>query len=357
MKPETPLDRRHSTGAIAAIMTVVLLSGAAFAYSAGWVSPRRLTPAKLVASLAPPTGPALGHRRNHAKGICFTGSFEANGVGRTLSRALVFNTGQYPVIGRFNTATADPNSSDGIQRVRGIGLKISMPDGREWRTAMIDAPFFPVSTPQAFYELQVASKSTNPDTMKKFTAHHPEITNFGAWAKSAAWTGSYAEERYNALNAFRFLDGSGGSRIVRWSLVPRSNVTAVPPEELAKRDPDFLETEITQRVSVSPVRWDLVITVAEPKDPTTDPSKMWPDTRRTINVGTLVVDRIEPERDGPCRDINFDPTILPPGITTSDDPFPAARSAAYSRSFNSRTAESKYYPRSISADTSERAHP
>jgi catalase len=31
-----------------------------------------------VAALAPPTGPALGHRRNHAKGICFTGEFEAN---------------------------------------------------------------------------------------------------------------------------------------------------------------------------------------------------------------------------------------------------------------------------------------
>jgi catalase len=57
------------------------------------------------------------------------------------------------------------------------------------------------------------------------------------------------------------------------------------------------------------------------------------------------VQQIEPERDGPCRDINFDPTVLPSGIKTSDDPFPAARSAAYSRSYNSRTAEESYYPR------------
>ena len=35
-----------------------------------------------------------------------------------------------------------------------------------------------------------------------------------------------------------------------------------------------------------------------------------------------MVDRIHPEHDGPCRDINFDPTILPDGITVSDDPFP-----------------------------------
>jgi catalase len=36
---------------------------------------------------------------------------------------------------------------------------------------------------------------------------------------------------------------------------------------------------------------------------------------------------------------------LPAGIKTSDDPVPAARSAAYSRSYNSRTAEESYYPR------------
>jgi catalase len=57
------------------------------------------------------------------------------------------------------------------------------------------------------------------------------------------------------------------------------------------------------------------------------------------------VQQIEPESDGPCRDINFDPTVLPWGIKTSDDPFPAARSAAYSRSYNSRTAEAANYPR------------
>ena len=89
----------------------------------------------------------------------------------------------------------------------------------------------------------------------------------------------------------------------------------------------------------------MVITVANPGDPTADPNQAWPADRRTVEVGTLTVQQIEPERDGPCRDINYDPTVLPAGITTSDDPFPAARSAAYSRSYNSRTAEASYYPR------------
>jgi catalase len=332
-------------GSLAIIATVVGVAAIGFAYTAGWLSPQRLTPEKIVAALAPPGGPALGHRRNHAKGICFTGTFEANGEGSALSKAPVFVRGQYPVLGRFNLATADPNAADAMVRVRGIGTRITTPDGQEWRSAMIDAPIFPVSTPQDFYELLTSSASKDPDAMKKFIAAHPGFTTFVGWAKSAPWTGSYAEERYNSLNSFLFVDGAGARHPIRWSLVPAAQPVPISPEELAKRGPDFLEQEITQRVAASPQRWSVVVTVANPGDPTADPNKAWPADRRTVDVGTLTVQQIEPERDGPCRDINFDPTVLPAGITTSDDPFPAARSAAYSRSYNSRTAEASYYPR------------
>jgi catalase len=40
--------------------------------------------------------------------------------------------------------------------------------------------------------------------------------------------------------------------------------------------------------------------------------------------------------------------VLPAGMAVSDDPFPAARSAAYSVSFNRRAAEDKDYPRASS---------
>src|SRR5271166_1912755 len=193
---------RSVFGSLVLIAVVIAGGAAAFAYTAGWFSPQRLTPEKMVAALAPPTGVALGHRRNHAKGICFTGVFEANGAGSVLSKAQVFTRGQYPVLGRFNLATADANAPDATVRVRGMGLQISTPDGEVWRSAMIDPPFFPVSTPQAFYELLVASGSKEPDAMKEFTAAHPEFANFANWAGSAPWTGSYAEEPYNSLNSF-----------------------------------------------------------------------------------------------------------------------------------------------------------
>lgn len=326
------------------IATVVGVAAVAFVYTAGWLSPHRLTAKKLVAGLAPPGGPALGHRRNHAKGICFTGTFEANGAGSALSKATVFVPGQYPVVGRFNLATADPNAADAMVRVRGIGIQITTPDGQQWRSAMIDAPIFPVSTPQGFYALLTASGSKDPDAMKNFIGAHPEFTTFLGWAKTAPWTGSYAEERYNSLNSFLFVDSTGATHPIRWSLIPEAQPVAISPDELAKRGPDSLEQEITQRVTGSPQHWKLVVIVANPGDITADPNKAWPEDRRTVDVGTLTVQQIEPERDGPCLNINYDPTVLPSGITTSDDPFPAARSAAYSRSYNSRTAEASYYP-------------
>ena len=347
--PEPPRPTsRSSLGSLVAIAAVVVIAAGAFAYAGGWVSPQRLTPDRLVDALAPPSGPALGHRRNHAKGICFTGVFEANGAGAELSTAQVFAKGQYPVIGRFNLATPNPDAADATVRVRGIGVLITTPDGQQWRMAMIDPPFFPVSTPDAFYHLLQASASKDPGAMGAFAAAHPEFVNFGGWAKSAPWTGSYAEEPYNSLNAFLFIDASGVRRAVRWSLVPEAQPVPVPPEELQKRGPNFLEDEIAERIKSAPARWTMTVTVANPDDPTADPSKAWPGDRRKIEVGTLTAQAIIPEADGPCRDINYDPTVLPKGISVSDDPFPAARSSAYRVSFDRRTAEAKDYPHNAS---------
>lgn len=337
-------SRRSPLLPFALIALVVGGGAAAFAYTGGWLSPDRLTPTKLVDSLAPPTGAAAGRRRNHAKGICFTGTFAANGNGSELSTAQMLAKGEYPVVGRFNLATPNPMEEDGAARVRGLGLKIATPDGREWRSAMITAPFFPVATVDAFYALQQASGSKDGAAMPAFAATHPELAAFGTWAKSAPWNGSYAEDRFNGLNSFVFTNASGQDATVRWSFVPVAQPVAVSPDELKKRGPDTLEREITERIGKGPATWTMVVQVANTGDPTADPSKVWPEDRRKVEVGALTVRTIVPEPDGPCRDVNFDPTVLPSGMRTSDDPFPAARSAAYRISFDRRSSESAAYP-------------
>lgn len=352
MSDKNPISSRAPLGSLALIAVLVAGAASAFAYTAGWLSPDRLTSTKLVAALAPPGGPVLGYRRNHAKGICFTGVFEADGKGAEVSKAQVFAAGSYPVVGRFNLATPNPFAADASVRVRGLGLQISTPDGGVWRSAMIDAPVFAVATPSDFYALLEAGSSKDPDAMKNFAAAHPEFADFAHWATTAPWTGSYAEEQFNGLNAFIFTNAAGTRHAVRWSLDPQAQVNPISKDDFAKLGgPNYLDQEIVERVGKGPLRWTMQVTVANPGDPTADPTKAWPADRRTVQVGTLVVQKIEPEADGPCRDINFDPTILPNGISVSDDPFPAARSAAYAKSYDARVAEAKYYPHTPAASS------
>ena len=57
----------------------------------------------------------------------------------------------------------------------------------------------------------------------------------------------------------------------------------------------------------------------------------------------------QPQQSGPCRDINYDPTVLPHGIETSGDPLLPARSAAYADSYLRRTSEEAHLPGTASA--------
>jgi catalase len=54
-----------------------------------------------------------------------------------------------------------------------------------------------------------------------------------------------------------------------------------------------------------------------------------------------MINHTEGEAPGNCRDVNFDPLVLPSGIEPSDDPLLSARSAAYSTSFTRRAGEKK----------------
>jgi catalase len=89
------------------------------------------------------------------------------------------------------------------------------------------------------------------------------------------------------------------------------------------------------------------------EDPTNDATIPWPPDRQQVDAGTLTIDHIESDDTTPARDINFDPTVLPYGIATSDDPILSVRSAAYSVSFTRREGEPKE-PSAISTAETEK---
>lgn len=328
-------------GSIAVTLTIMV---AAFAYVSGWLAPQRLTPDRIINTFEANAGIHEGFRRNHAKGICVSGEFVSNGNAAGLSRASVFERGrQVPVVGRLAVPGPNPVIVDGKPLVRSFALLFSLPGGEEWRTAMNAMPVFSVSTPQAFYEKLKASKpdpeTGKPDPRKiaAFFAAHPETQAFRDWAKTAQRSSSYANLAYNSLNAFRFIDASGNVQAVRWGLVPEAPFMPIRDDQL--KDPDFLYSELQARLEQGPLRWHLVVTVADPGDPTDDATKQWPDSRRKIDAGTLTITRMQDQEHGVCRDINYDPLILPEGIEGSDDPLLSARSATYAESFDRRIRE------------------
>jgi catalase len=353
MSEQLPPDsrRRHQSGsslpALLGIAAIVAALALAFAWTAGWLQPAKLTPQRFVDTIEKANGAEHpGYRRAHTKGICVAGTFESNGTGVDLSKAKVFAAGtRIPVMGRLSIAGGMPHAADSQGRVRSMALSLKTDDGQEWRTAMNSFPVFMVSTAQGFYDLNVASTADpatgkpDPAKMGAFLKAHPEAAPFFHWATTAPWSTSFASTTYNGVNAFRFVDAKGGSRYVRWSMLPKAPFEEMTPDQLKAAAPDFLDEDLKTRLAAGPLSWDLVVTVAAAGDPVADDTKAWPDDRRKVTVGTLTLDHAEPQATGPCRDINFDPLVLPAGIEGSEDPILAARSAVYSVSFNRREHE------------------
>lgn len=328
---------------LALVGGIPLLLALLFLWAGGWLSPQRLSADKLVNTLQQGAGEKPGFRRNHAKGLCVLGEFEANGNASTLSRAALFAPGNTPVTGRFAIAGGNAGAPDFAVPIRSMALAFTTASGQQWRTGMNAMPFFPVATPQAFYDQLVASKpdpatgKPDPQKMQAFAAAHPEAGAFGGWVKQYVPSGSWAVDRYNSINAFRLIDKDSQSHLVRWSMVPQQAWQPISAQD--KQNKDFLQQDLEKRLAEGPLKWDLVFTVAQQGDPSNDASKEWPADRQTINAGTLVLNRAVPQVGGPCNNINYDPLILPDGIAASDDPLLNARSAAYAKSYNRRTQE------------------
>lgn len=110
--------------------------------------------------------------------------------------------------------------------IRGFGLRFRLPDGEEWRTAMINRPVFPFNTPQAFYDNLIASKpdptthKPDPAKMAAFVASHPEFARAVKIFPSQPPSSGFENSTFNGLNAFWFINADGISTPVRWSMVP-----------------------------------------------------------------------------------------------------------------------------------------
>ncbi|HWY24931.1 MAG TPA: catalase, partial [Nevskia sp.] len=175
--------------------------------------------------------------------------------------------------------------------------------------------------------------------VQAYLAAHPETRAFMQWLKDNPLPSSFTNADYYSVNAFLFTNAAGRERAVRWSLVPEARFESLDKAHLSALPRDFLFDDLVTRLDNGPARWSLRLTPAQDGDPVNDATKQWPQDRPYVEAGTLVVQRAVTEDQGPCRDITFDPLILPSGIAASNDPLLSARSAAYSVSLARRSGE------------------
>lgn len=347
-EPENRHPPAHTAWRWGLIGLAVVGAAAAFGYVGGWLAPHRLTPKRIIDVLQANGGDHPGFRRNHAKGVCVVGQFESNGALVPYSTAALFAPGNTPVVGRLAIPGGNPYAADSSVPIRSFALRFDLADGEQWRTGMNAMPVFPVSNARDFYDLQVATApdpatgKPDPKKAKAFFASHPETAAFLGWVKTAKPSASYATETYRSINAFYLRDAAGKRQAVRWQVVPEH------PESgdggPAAGDTDYLAADLAERLDAGPLRWHLQMVFAAEGDPVDDATKVWPEDRTVVDAGTIVIDRMEAQAQGPCRDVNYDPTILPQGMEVSKDPLLVARSAAYADSYRRRTSEEGHVP-------------
>ena len=282
-----------------------------------------------------------GFRVNHAKGIVAEGSFVASPEASKLSRAVLFNGTRVPVTVRFSNDGGIPNVLDGAaNNPKGMAVKFHLPDGGEVDVVILGIKFFPVATGEEFRDLLLAiadspADAPKPTKLDQFTASHPK---FPAAFASEPTPDSFADEQYNGINAFIFVDKAGHRQPFRYIMAPE-RVVHLSAQEAAKMPPDFLVDDLPQRIAKKPVVFHLKAQLAAAGDQTKDPSEPWPATRKLIDLGVLTLDKPVADSLEVQKKLLFMPTHLTDGIELSDDPLPPIRTAAYAVSFARRNSK------------------
>jgi catalase len=281
-----------------------------------------------------------GFRALHAKGTLCKGTFTAAPEAAGLTRAAHMQGGSVPANIRFSNGSGNPEHPDFNPDVRGMAVKIYLPDGARTDIVAQSAPRFPARTPEAFVELLRASEP-GPAALWRlpwFLVRNPHaIGGLPANLPALKPPASYASIPYYAIHAYRWLAVDAGDLFVRYTFAPESPEGRISAREAKRRGADYLQDELRARLERGPVRFTLELQVATPGDNVEDPTAQWPAGRRRIAAGTLEVTGLETEREHGDDIVVFDPTRVTDGIELSADSILQFRAGAYGASVARRT--------------------
>lgn len=285
-------------------------------------------------------GKISGFRLVHAKGIVCEGTFTPSPAAAEFSRAPHFQGGPSPVTIRFSDGSANPMIMDNSPDAgpRGMAIRF-LPGGEQTDIVAMSHNGFVVGTGEEFLALQQAVAATDPGKphpwpIEKFISVHPLALKFVQ--ENQLVPVSFANESFFSNNAFIFVNKKGVRQAGRYQILPVSGRQILSAAEAKSRPGDFLTQELRTRLAKEPIKFRLLVQLPKAGDATNDSSIVWPDDRKTIDLGVITVTSIITDSEAAERDLAFDPINLADGIELSDDPLPALRSKVYALSAKRR---------------------
>lgn len=323
--------------AVSVSLTALVVAG-----GTGAAAEEKSVGARVVDQMNALYGAHPGVRANHATGAVFEGTFTPTPGADTLSSAVFLKGPPTPLTVRFSNAGGVPDAPDthsSVGGIRGMAIKFRLANGGENDIVSISADGFPVSTGEDFLALLQAVGASGPGAPKPtpletFLSSHPAAAAFLMAPRPVAV--SYGTQPFFGVNALKFSNAQGTSKLGRYRIVPESGPAYVSDEEAAKRPGTALADNLRASIEKGPIKFRLLVQLATADDPTNDATKVWPDSRPTVELGEIAITKTLDTKKVE-NGLLFMPTNLTKGIDVSDDPLLNTRAEAYGESYGRRT--------------------
>jgi catalase len=315
----------------------------ATAFAAGEQSDKSLAE-QIFETMIQVPGAKAEFRTAHAKGIVCQGTFTPSKEATNLSKAAHFRGGPIPVTVRYSDASQDPFVPDNSDQPRGMAIRFAISGGAATDIVVLSHNGFIVGTPEDFLALQKAIVATDPSKphpwpIEAFVGSHPLAAKFLQEVHAAPV--SFSTQAFFSNDAFIFVNENGMKQAGRYKLLPVAGEQTLSEADAKAKSPNYLFEEIKTRLSSGPISYRMIVQLANPGDPTNDPSLVWPEDRKTVEVGTISINSVVADSDVAQKTLVFFPTNLTDGIELSDDPFPSLRTSVYALSFARRQNPSR----------------
>jgi len=284
-------------------------------------------------------GANAAFRTAHAKGIVCSGTFTPSKEAASLSKAAHFKGGSTPITVRFSDASQDPFVPDNSDQPRGMAIRFAISGGAATDIVALSHNGFIVGTPEDFLALQKAIVAIDPSkphpwAIETFVGSHPLAAKFLQDIHVAPV--SFGTQAFFSNDAFIFVNDKGMKQAGRYKFLPVAGEQNLSEADAKATSPNYLSEELRTRLPKGPISYRMIVQLANPGDRTNDPSLVWPEDRKTVEVGTISITSVVADSDAAQKTLVFFPTNLTDGIELSDDPFPALRTSVYALSFARR---------------------